>query len=248
MYSKIEIDAQSVTWTILPADKDFADIDSKFKFQRTCESLLKRSRQRFVNKYVVIEFKFRNTKGFFAALEKVLKQVLKRPDELWVERGPGWSVVSRINPVSIAAVDLTNPTDESHSHFQNLENESNTEPVLAQEVVARAHELDREIEARLRAITAELETWLASLKGLRFKPSEAHALECIRHTIQRAGCDLFYENSKVSMTWRQISQSLYLTIRLRTLESKPQQFLWSKVEFPLLQLKSKSMPSVDSGH
>lgn len=118
-----------------------------------------------------------------------------------------------------------------HHMFLEKQHESSGETVRSKE----AADILADIAAVQGPIIVKLNEWLASLEGKTFSPEEASTVVCeIRHVLIRAGCQLLYQGSLVSLNCSTTERSKSAVIRLFTIGGSPNKQIYHKVVFPHL--------------
>jgi hypothetical protein len=98
--------------------------------------------------------------------------------------------------------------------------------------------LKKEIYEQQLSMRTKINDWLFSLEGDFLSPELAkRRVESIREIVARAGFELLFHNSPVSLNVVVRKDQTHATIQLATLGRVPQRIEYTRVKFPLLSVR-----------
>lgn len=90
------------------------------------------------------------------------------------------------------------------------------------------------IDQHMEPITRQIQSLLDRLEGKQFRVEEKPQLERVILMIRKSSRELIFDETRVSLTFREMDRAKHLTMYLRTLKKVPQQTMWNKITFPKL--------------
>ncbi len=104
------------------------------------------------------------------------------------------------------------------------------------EIRLQARTFRDELQKATAPIITRINDWLSQIEGRHFECQDAKdVVDEIRETVHATGCELLFDNQRVSIRVQGTESRIHAAIHLTTTGVSKRKTIWSKSAFPLLK-------------